>query len=366
MSDSAIDFEDKSLPLPFRTVIGGLEGEVLGISSDPGAEASVDMKGSVDGYAPVVLSGTAAPFGEPPALDLALSFDGVDLSLLTPYSGTYAGYAIERGLLNLDLAYSLDQGRLEGNNALVIRQLKLGDKIDSDRAVDLPLELALALLTDASGVIDLAVPVSGDVDDPDFGLGSVIGKAFVNIITKAVTAPFSLLANLVGAEEDLQRLNFASGSASLSDSTRTKLDQLAEALAQRPKLSLVVLGRLNPAADREALQGAALRESMLASGLSPGQIADKEQAYFDELERRYRELGTGGDLPSAPQQYKAVRDAVALGERDLAELIEARAVAIKTYLVNDKGMAADRIAIEQSSPDDEAHLFSGAELDLEH
>lgn len=365
VSDSAVDFMDESLPIPFRTVIGDLRGEVLGISSDPTAEARVEMKGSVDGYAPVVLNGTAVPFGEPPALDLALGFNGVDLSLLSPYSSTYAGHAIDRGLLNLDLQYALDKGHLEGNNKVVISQLKLGEKINSDKALDLPLELALALLTDANGVIDLAVPISGDVDDPEFGLGSVISKAFINLITKAVTAPFSLLANLVGAEEDLQRLNFSSGSAELRENTLVKLDQLTLALQQRPGLTLVVMGRLNREADTERLQITALREQLLAAGLTPAQIENKEQPLLDEVERRYRKLDLPGDLPSPPLQYDAVRQTIPVSDKALLELVEARAVAIKTYLVNEKGLAADRVAIEQSTLEDEAHQFSGVELGLE-
>jgi hypothetical protein len=248
---------------------------------------------------------------------------------------------------------------------VVISQLKLGEKIDSDKAVDVPLELALALLTDMNGVIDLAVPVSGDVDDPEFGLGSAISGAFVNLITKAVTAPFSLLANLVGAEDDLQRLNFVSGSAELRDATRIKLDQLAEALAQRPGLTLVVWGRLNREADIEHLQRAGLRAELIADGLTAEQIDNREKAYLAEIEKRYRALGLEGELPTPPQQYAALRQTIAVSETDLGNLIDARAVATKSYLVNEKGVAADRVAIEKSSPDDEANQFSGVELGLD-
>ena len=141
-------------------------------------KAEIDMAGSVDGYAPVALVGTAAPLNTPPALDLTLTFDGVDMALLTPYSGTYAGYAIERGLLNLDLAYSLQEGQLDGNNKVVIEQLKLGDKVDSEQALDLPLELALALLTDINGVIDIALPVSGNLDKRG---GTLVGESRHNL-----------------------------------------------------------------------------------------------------------------------------------------------------------------------------------------
>ncbi len=223
ITDSALDFMDESLPIPFRTVIGKLNGGVSGLGSKATDEAIVDLTGSVDGYAPVKLTGTARPLAQAPALDLGLTFDGVDLARLTPYSGTYAGHAIDRGVLNLDLHYQLNDSKLVGSNQVVIEQLKLGDKVESEQAVNLPLGLAIALLTDANGVIDLAIPVSGNIDDPKFGLGSVIFSALVNIITKAITAPFSLLANLIGSEEDLQRVTFSSGTAQLDEAGKSKL-----------------------------------------------------------------------------------------------------------------------------------------------
>ena len=166
IADSQMDFMDESLPLHFRTVIGELQGEILGLDTTPGSRMEIDIDGSVDGYAPVIFAGTASLFNQLPAIDLRLSFEGVDLARLTPYSGTYAGYAIDRGLLNLDVRYGLEDNQLDGDNQIIIDQLKLGEKIESEQAVDLPIQLALALLTDANGLMDLALPVSGDVNDP--------------------------------------------------------------------------------------------------------------------------------------------------------------------------------------------------------
>lgn len=364
VSDSAIDFMDESLPLQFRTVIGGLNGEVLGLSNAPGAEAQVDMAGSVDGYAPVTLKGSAAPMNEPPAIDLALNFTGVDLALLTPYSANYAGYAIERGLLTLKLQYALEDSRLEGNNDVVIDQLKLGEKIDSDDALDLPLGLAIALLTDSNGVISMEVPVSGDVDDPEFDIASVITGAFVNLITKIVTAPFTLLANLVGSEEDLQRVNFAIGSSELDDKGKARLATLTEALQQRPALQMVISGRLNPQADRASLQQSALREEMLAAGLTEEDLRSKSARWETGIDQRYRALGIASAADTIPvaDKYTAVLQSVALPDNALAVLAQSRAMAVKTFLVNEQGLAADRAVIEQTPPDDPAHTFSGVEL----
>jgi hypothetical protein len=286
--------------------------------------------------------------------------------LLTPYSGTYAGYAIERGLLNLDLQYRLEENRLEGDNRVVVDQLKLGERTDSDKAVDLPIELALALLTDANGVIDLAVPVSGNLEDPSFSLGSVIGKAFLNLITKAVTAPFNLLANLVGSEEDLERVTYPAGSTALDEKGRLKLSQLAEALAQRPELTLVIQGRFNPTVDRASLQRQALTQDLLAEGLSQEDIESRTDAWISAVERRYAELGVNTtETPTLSQQVDAVLAAIPLADSALADLALQRATEAKRFLVNEADIDADRAVIDSVDPSDEANRISGIEFSIE-
>lgn len=367
VTDSKIDFMDESLPIVFRTVIGDLNGTVLDISTDPAKKATVNIKGAVDGYAPVELKGNAQPLSTPPAIDLNLTFNGVDLALLTPYSSTYAGYAIDRGLLNLDLKYALQDNRLEGHNSVIINQLKLGEKVDSEDAVDLPLELALALLTDSNGVIDMQVPVSGNVDDPKFDVGSVIAKAIVNIITKAITAPFTLLANLVGSEDDLQHLPFDSGSAKLKDVNKARLDQLTTALAQRPALTLVITGRLNPQADREYLQQETLNKQLLESGLSQEALDSKGPAWEKAIMARYKAIaassGNSAEV-TANGKYDQVLQSIVVTDMQMKELAEARAVAVKSYLVNESGLSADRAVVEQAAMDDDAQSFSGVELGM--
>ena len=371
ISDSEIDYMDRSLPIYFRTVIGDIEGKVLGITSEPGKSASVDIKGSVEGYAPVVLKGSVAPFSERPDFNLKLTFDGVDMAGLSPYSSTYAGYKIDRGLLALELDYTLKNDQLKGNNSVVIDKLKLGEKIASDKAVNLPLELALAILTDANGVIDMQVPVAGDVNSPSFELSGVIFKAFINILTKAITAPFTLLAGLVDSKQDLQFIDFASGSVALNDTSSEKLTQLSGALAQRPNLSLIITGRLNIEADRERLQKDALNVQLSEDGVSPEEIKTKGpqwQRAISKRHKRYARSISGSNEPNEPnieEQYRQLVGAVAVPDEALIGLAEQRAVAVKTYLVNQSGMAANRAVIAKVSLDPKTTDFSGVELGIE-
>ncbi len=365
ITDSEIDFMDESLPIHFRTVIGDINGSIKDISSEQDVKTKVDIKGSVDGYAPVTLKGTAQPLRSPPAIDLGLNFSGLDMALLSPYSGTYAGYSIEQGVLDLDLKYAMEDNKLKGHNKIVIDNMRLGEKVDSEESVDLPIELALALLTDSNGIIDMDIPVSGNVDDPEFSVGSVIFGAVVNLITKVVTSPFTLLASLVDTEEDLQRINFKSGSAELDEGTRKKLDELYQALSQRPELGLIITGRLQLQADRERLQKNLLKAELVAEGLSEAELDSKGKGWEEAIQARYQSVSPGETPLTVGEQYTALAEAMPLDDSALLTLASDRAIAVKTYLLNEAGLDPDRATIAKSSVEAADNLYSGAELEIE-
>lgn len=366
LKNAAIDFQDDSLPIEFRTLVGNLNGFIEGLNSSGDTAASVDIKGSVDGYAPVSLAGKLNPLQTPPMLDLKLTFDGVDLARVTPYSGTYAGYAIDRGLLDLDLAYTLKDNKLQGKNNVIIDQLKLGESVNSDKAIDIPLKLGISLLTNANGVIDMKIPVSGALDDPSFKLSSVIASAFVNLITKAVTAPFSLLANLVSSDEDLQYIPFAPGSEVLPGESENTLRTLTDALNQRPGLTLAIVGRVHPEEDSAALQTAALHSALLAQGLTQASIEARDDAWLAAISAR----STGQDAAGEPLSKQAMLQQALAGfpveEAALLQLAEARATAVKSFLLNEAALDPTRAVIEKAALEDQSRDFNGAELLIEN
>jgi hypothetical protein len=370
VSNGAVDFEDRSLPLDFRTLVEGLEGEVGAVSTGSTAPVPVRLAGSVDGYAPVRIEGDVAPFAPEPDVDIGVSFQGIDIARLTPYAGTYAGYTIDAGTLNLDLRYRLAGDRLAGENRAIISQMELGAPFESERSMDLPLKLAIALLEDSRGVIDLDVPVEGNVDDPSFRLGKVIGRAIANVITNIVTAPFKLLAGLAGSDEDLQALAFEPARDSLDAPAASKLDALADALAQRPQLRLLARG-VTDSEDARVLKAKALDEALQADGLAPESLAARDAAWADAVAARYAPLAPpaeGGESEEQPPpppeaQYAAVVETMVLPPSALNTLATDRAAAVKRYLVTTKGIAADRVAI--SSGEADATVSRGVTLDVD-
>jgi len=267
--DGTADFTDHSVQPNFSAAMLGLHGSVVGLSSDPASRAQVTLDGTVDRYAPVSIKGQLSAFSPASYTDLSLSFHNIELTTFNPYSGKFAGYSIAQGKLSTDLHYHVENRKLEASHHVVIDQLQFGAETESKQAVPLPVKLAAALLKDRNGVISLELPVSGSIDDPSFKIGPIIWKLVVGMIRKIVTAPFALLGSLFGGGEQLAYLDFAAGSAVLSDNEAQKLPKLAKALVERPQLKLDIPLHTIDVADEEALEKAALEQALTTSAASP-------------------------------------------------------------------------------------------------
>ena len=210
--DGALNFGDLSLKPQFRSDIHALNGSIAGISTASGARASADLKGRVDEFGSATIKGELQPGAPQEFTDILMAFQNIDLSHLTPYSAKFAGYKINSGKLSLDLGYKVQKAQLQGNNQIIVDKLTLGEKVESPDAINAPLELAIALLEDANGRIEIGLPVSGDLNEPQFSYGHLIWKALGNLITKAISAPFRALAGALGvADEGLDNIAFAPG-----------------------------------------------------------------------------------------------------------------------------------------------------------
>ena len=231
-----------------------LNGSVEGLSSDPASTAGIDVHGKVND-APLLIGGRVNPLSKELALDIKASVHDMEMAPLSAYSGKYVGYRIERGKLSFDVAYQLKNRQLQAQNRLVLDQLTFGDKVESADAIGLPVQLAVALLKDRNGVIDIDLPIGGSLDDPDFSVGGIIIKVLVNLITKAVTAPFALLGNLFGGgTEQMSSVDFDAGQAMLTAAREPGLKALAKAMTERPGLKLDITGWADPAVDTEGLR----------------------------------------------------------------------------------------------------------------
>jgi len=251
INDGSANFADFSLTPNFATAIQQLNGQIGTIDSRQAKPASVNIAGKVDRYAPVTIKGSVNPFDPMASLDIATSFKRVELTTLTPYSGKFAGYRIRKGRLNLDLHYLITKGQLKAENKLVVEQLQLGEKVDSPDAVDLPIKLAIALLKDTDGKISIELPVTGDLNNPQFSVMPIVWQTLRNLVLRAAQAPFKFIGGLIsgGGAEDLGTVAFAPGSSELSPDAQKALTTLAAALKERPALRLEIEGTAAQSSD---------------------------------------------------------------------------------------------------------------------
>lgn len=363
-------FNDHFVRPNYRAELSAIEGTLTAVSSTRPAPAKVRVTGRVYGTAPLSVSGTVQPFARYLALDLNASAKGVDLPRFTTYSSKYVGYAIERGKLSVDLHYQIKDRALQAGNKVLLNQLTFGKPSDSPDALKLPVLLAVALLKDANGNIDINLPIAGSLDDPQFSIGGIIVQVIVNTITKAVTAPFKLLASAFGGGDDLSHVEFAPGSATLDDAAKSNIATLTKALADRPSLKMDIVGRADPQADEAGLRQTWVDDKIRAAkardtgGRSkPADTAgialtDADRAKY--LEKVYGDtklkdkprnaIGIAKSLP--PEQMNALLLAAApLGKQPLAALAEARAQAVYEQIMAEAPDLTDRVFLVAPKPD---------------
>lgn len=357
-----VNFSDRFVKPNYSANLTDIGGRVAGLSSEPGSTADVDLRGRLDSAAPLEIGGKINPLGKDLFVDLKASVKGVELSPFTPYSGKYAGYGIEKGQLSLDVRYHIENRKLEAENHLFLDQLTFGERIESPDATKLPVQLALALLKNRNGEIDLHLPIGGSLDDPEFSMGGLVVKVIVNLLTKAISAPFALIGSLFGGGEDLGYLDFAPGQQRIDAAGEGKLKILATALADRPALNLEIAGRIDAVNDREGLKQAMLERKVKAQkladlikqGVSAGSVDDVTLAaaeYPALLKRAYQQekfpkprnmLGLTKNLPVAEME-KLMLTHIIPSDEDLRDLANRRAMAVKNWLLSNGQIAPDRI-----------------------
>ncbi|RQZ19261.1 DUF748 domain-containing protein [Burkholderia sp. Bp9031] len=352
LQNGRVTYTDNFIKPNYTANLVAIKGTVGAFGTDSTTSAPVDVAANLAGNGPISIKGSVNPLIEKPALDLTATAHDIELTNLTPYSAKYAGYPITKGKLNVDLHYQLANDQLQANNHIFIDQLTFGDHVDNDTATKLPVKLAISLLKNTRGEIDVNLPVSGSLSNPEFSVGGLIWRAVLNLIAKAVTSPFSLLAHAFGGSggEDLGYVEFAPGSYQLTDAQQRKLDTVVKMLTEKPSIRLDLIGRVDPAKDAPGLRDAyverLVRQQKLKDVIGQGESIDPMSVKVDPaeygkyLERAYKAadfkkprnlVGLQKTLPEADMKQALAEHAPA-DDNALRTLAQQRAQAVRQYL----------------------------------
>ena len=364
IQDGTLAFTDNHLPQQFATTFHNLGGRISGLSSEDTKLADVDLRGNLDNLSPLQITGQVNPLRDDLFVDLKVSFRDIELSPVTPYTGRFLGYTVEKGKLYLDLKYRIDKKQLASENKIFIDQFTFGEKVESDKATSLPVKLGLALLKDRKGEIHLDVPVTGRTDDPKLSIWKLVFQVVQNLLVKAVTSPFALLSSMVGGGEDFSAIHFNHGSSALLPREEQKLTALSKALLDRPALKVELQGYVDREKDTEEYRSELLltklrNEKFLTLSkegkLKGGEKADSVQLEPDEqatyLAAVYKKekfpkprnaLGLVKELPPEEMKKLIITNTV-VGETELQTLARERVIAIVTYMVKKGNIPPERI-----------------------
>lgn len=361
LQNGTINFSDFFVKPNYTVNIAKLGGRITALSSAADTVADLELRGTYANTSPVQILAKLNPLATKSYLDLKAEIAGIDLVGLSPYSGKYAGYNIEKGKLSLNVAYKLENNQLSAENRLFIDQFTFGDKVESADATQLPVNLAVSLLKNNRGEIDLNLPISGSLDDPQFSIGGLVIKVIVNLFVKAVTSPFALLGSMFGGEE-LSNIEFAAGRASLSDGAIKKLESLAKALNERSALKLEIAGHADPEADKEgikrvAVERAAKNEKLKelskrgSEGAALENIVLTPEEYPLYLQRAYKEakfpkprnlVGMQKEIPQQEMEKLMLTNLPATPD-DVRQLAISRAEVVQSWLLDQGKVPTERV-----------------------
>ncbi|WP_412023612.1 DUF748 domain-containing protein [Burkholderia cepacia] len=351
LQNGRVTYTDNFIKPNYTANLVAIKGTIGAFGTDSTTSAPVDVAANLSGNGPISIKGSVNPLIEKPALDLTATAHDIELTNLTPYSAKYAGYPITKGKLNVDLHYQLVNDQLQANNHIFIDQLTFGDRVENDTATKLPVKLAISLLKNTRGQIDVNLPVSGSLANPEFSVGGLIWHAVLNLIAKAVTSPFTLLANAFGGGgEDLGYVEFAPGTYALTDTQQKKLDTVVKMLTEKPSIRLDLIGRVDPAKDTPGLRDAyvdrLVRQQKLKDVVGQGESIDpmsvkvEPAEYSKYLTRAYKAadfkkprnlVGLQKTLPDADMK-QALADHAPADDNALRALAQQRAESVRQYL----------------------------------
>ncbi len=344
---------------------------MTGLSSDEQSRAKLHLQGLHGQSSPLDIVGTINPLAQEKFADIDISFKDIELTKFTPYSLKYLGYKIEKGKLILDLEYMIDGNNLKSENRVRLDNFELGERVDSKDATSLPVGLAISLLKNSNGQIDLDLPVTGELDDPEFRVGSIIFQMITNLILKVVTSPFSVIGSMFGGGKELSYVDFKYGEVKIEDSDYEKIDKLVQILQEKPSINLEIQGGYDKLRDSEALRMNGFKDLIKAAKLKDMMAAGSVAATLEEVVIELKDMEYYIDNVYIEAQFPKPRDEsgiekeldieektkllitnINIGEDDLRLLAMNRSENIKAYLLSTGKVEKERIFLLEPSESD--------------
>ena len=203
--------------------------------------AELDFSAAINQSAKVKLSGEVLPLTDAASAKLSFALTNLSLPGFSGYASEYIGREISRGKLNFTADYAVENHLLQAKNHIELIKVRLGRRVDSEQATNMPVGLGLALLKNPKGEVIIDMPVKGRLDDPNFNYFGTLWKTSLNLVLKAAASPFKLLSGIVNPNE-LSIVSYYPGQAKLSAKSAEQLKQLTQLMRDQTALTVDIEG----------------------------------------------------------------------------------------------------------------------------
>lgn len=369
-----VNFSDYMTQPNFTAGMKQIAGSINGLSSNSESRADIHLQGLHGESSPLDIIGTINPLAQKKFADIDVSFKDIELIKFTPYSSKFLGYKIEKGKLLLDLEYNIDDKKLKSENRIRFDNFELGEKTNSESATSLPVGLAISLLKNPDGQINLDLPVTGELDDPEFKIGSIIFKMLANLVIKVVASPFSIIGSLFGGGEELSFVDFEYGDGEIKNKNYEKIDKLVQILHQKPSINLEIEGGFHKLGDAEGIRMKGFKDlikavklkDILAQGSTAATLEDvdiKEEEVPFYIDKAYRqaqfpkprdEAGKEKEI-DIEEKRKLLITNININENDLRLLAMIRSEKIKAYILSTGKVEKERIFLLEPKENDSSN-----------
>ncbi|MDY0362307.1 MAG: DUF748 domain-containing protein [Desulforegulaceae bacterium] len=355
LKEIGADYTDFTLKPYFSTNFIINSADIKNLSTTAFEGADLTLNGKLDNTAPLRANGKLNPLLEDLLVDLKIDLKSLNLTHFTPYSGKFIGKAIQKGQLNLDLDYDIKNRKIDAQNKVLLDQFEFGRDIESEDAVNVPVGLAVSLLKDREGEINLDIPVSGSFDDPKFKVSKVIVQVLKNIVVKAASSPFSLVASLAGGGDEMKYIEFLEGSTEFSEDSINRLQAIEKILFERPGLKIDLKGYCDLQKDTAGLKEDKFNLLVNNKRTQLGFDSDIDsKEYLKILEKIHLEIFDKKfefeleDKEKIDLISEKIKSSIKITDEDLRYLASKRADTVKEYILKAGRVDTSRIFVNET------------------
>ncbi len=359
INEGKVEFMDHTLDEEFNLRLSSLGLDVQQVNPSKG-RATVELNTAINQKGFMKATVDVNPLD---LLDFDITYELKNVAVVdyNPYSVFNIAYPFTKGKFNYSGTCSVKNHQIKMDNKIFIERIYAGKRVQNKTAVKLPIKLALAIMRDKDGNINLVVPVEGDLSDPKFNWWKVAMQVLKNLLVKAAAAPANLFASVFGGkEEDFKELKFDYDQVALTEKQVEKFQAITKVLEEKPELTLELKQVLDSTKDIEFISYFEAKKRYYFEEQKklpiPDSLADEDKAAIKNIDLTGLEFRAWLDRKlnnQDPEMSTFEKCVLLIGDKQLQAMhalrMNGRNQFLERYFLNTLKLSKEKFSISNSS-----------------